>query len=256
MDTIAASSSHEAHIVTILPAFMPFGQNGELVLDSFLTFNCFAAYLAVLHFNARNPTVVPELAQLTDCDLKMTLETMDTHASPFVAIRKLMTALSGPKRVSGLVGAFFSTISIQMAALSGIYEIPQISPISQSPKLNDKTSYPFFARTTVSVDAIAKAIVNHYKHSGVRIFGAFVVSDAIGIEIQSALTVWAFRNGMVAHVVRYDLNAESIEEAVTWMKSTNVRYIYAYMNNEIWRSLVEFSHNTGILGNPGMALLC
>lgn len=52
---------------------------------------------------------------------------------------------SGP--VFGVVGGSYSSVSLQVANLLGLFHIPQISPASTAKALSDKTRFEYFART-------------------------------------------------------------------------------------------------------------
>ncbi|KAM8893147.1 metabotropic glutamate receptor 3 isoform 1-T2 [Spinachia spinachia] len=52
-----------------------------------------------------------------------------------------------PLVIAGVIGGSFSSVSIQVANLLRLFQIPQISYASTSAKLSDKTRYDYFART-------------------------------------------------------------------------------------------------------------
>ncbi|XP_028305418.1 metabotropic glutamate receptor 3 isoform X2 [Gouania willdenowi] len=52
-----------------------------------------------------------------------------------------------PLAISAIIGGSYSSVSIQVANLLRLFQIPQISYASTSAKLSDKTRYDFFART-------------------------------------------------------------------------------------------------------------
>ncbi|XP_051916201.1 metabotropic glutamate receptor 3 [Hippocampus zosterae] len=52
-----------------------------------------------------------------------------------------------PLAIAGVIGGSFSSVSIQVANLLRLFQIPQISYASTSAKLSDKTRYDYFART-------------------------------------------------------------------------------------------------------------
>ncbi|XP_061418925.1 metabotropic glutamate receptor 3-like [Lethenteron reissneri] len=53
----------------------------------------------------------------------------------------------GPTAIAGVIGGSYSSVSIQVANLLRLFQIPQISYASTSAKLSDKSRYDFFART-------------------------------------------------------------------------------------------------------------
>uniref|UniRef100_A0A8D2LJX4 Glutamate metabotropic receptor 2 n=1 Tax=Varanus komodoensis TaxID=61221 RepID=A0A8D2LJX4_VARKO len=52
-----------------------------------------------------------------------------------------------PTAITGVIGGSYSDVSIQVANLLRLFQIPQISYASTSAKLSDKTRYDYFART-------------------------------------------------------------------------------------------------------------
>ncbi|KAG9345634.1 hypothetical protein JZ751_008778 [Albula glossodonta] len=52
-----------------------------------------------------------------------------------------------PLAIAGVIGGSFSSVSIQVANLLRLFQIPQISYASTSAKLSDKSRYDYFART-------------------------------------------------------------------------------------------------------------
>ncbi|KAI5093683.1 metabotropic glutamate receptor 2 precursor, partial [Silurus meridionalis] len=52
-----------------------------------------------------------------------------------------------PLAISGVIGGSYSDVSIQVANLLRLFQIPQISYASTSAKLSDKSRYDYFART-------------------------------------------------------------------------------------------------------------
>ncbi|KAM3869811.1 metabotropic glutamate receptor 3 [Diretmus argenteus] len=52
-----------------------------------------------------------------------------------------------PLAIAGVIGGSYSSVSIQVANLLRLFQIPQISYASTSAKLSDKTRYDYFSRT-------------------------------------------------------------------------------------------------------------
>ncbi|XP_030646025.1 metabotropic glutamate receptor 3 [Chanos chanos] len=69
-----------------------------------------------------------------------------------------------PLAIAGVIGGSFSSVSIQVANLLRLFQIPQISYASTSAKLSDKTRYDYFARTVPpdSYQAAAMAEILRY----------------------------------------------------------------------------------------------
>lgn len=68
-----------------------------------------------------------------------------------------------PKRVAGVIGGSYSSVSIQVANLLRLFKIPQISYASTSAQLSDKTRYEYFVRTVPPDNFQALAMVDIVK---------------------------------------------------------------------------------------------
>lgn len=68
---------------------------------------------------------------------------------------------SGP--VFGVIGGSYSSVSLQVANLLGLFHIPQISPASTAKALSDKTRFKYFARTVPPDTFQSSALVDIVK---------------------------------------------------------------------------------------------
>eukprot|EP00927_Polykrikos_kofoidii_P005388 TRINITY_DN12133_c0_g1_i5.p1 TRINITY_DN12133_c0_g1~~TRINITY_DN12133_c0_g1_i5.p1 ORF type:complete len:1314 (-),score=134.90 TRINITY_DN12133_c0_g1_i5:23-3964(-) len=55
--------------------------------------------------------------------------------------------LNGRDKINGLIGGYHSGITLPIANVAAVMNIPQISYAASSPKLSNKVSYPYFMRT-------------------------------------------------------------------------------------------------------------
>ena len=65
-----------------------------------------------------------------------------------------------PVPTSGIVGAAGSRVSVPVASLGRLFNMPQVSYASTSPLLNDQTRYSYFRRTIPSDDLQVQAMVD------------------------------------------------------------------------------------------------
>ena len=91
--------------------------------------------------------------------IRTSLDVMDT-VSFECADRSTPRPKYRSKPVSGVVGASYSTISINAANLFRLFRIPQISPASTAQALSDKSRFEFFARTVPPDTFQATALVD------------------------------------------------------------------------------------------------
>ncbi|XP_041459355.1 metabotropic glutamate receptor 3-like isoform X3 [Lytechinus variegatus] len=73
-------------------------------------------------------------------------------------------APTSAESVAGVIGGSYSTVSMQVANLLRLFEIPQISYASTSARLSDKSRFEFFARTVPPDTLQAKAIADILAH--------------------------------------------------------------------------------------------
>ena len=112
-----------------------------------------------------DPTLLPNVT--------LAFTTRDTCSNPSHALDRAFqfvqsedgrcAGASGAVAVSGVVGAHYSRVSIDVANLLSLYKVPQISFISTADVLSDKTRFDYFFRTVppdkLQAEAIADIIV-------------------------------------------------------------------------------------------------
>jgi len=93
-----------------------------------------AVYLAMEHLNNGDGSVIPEVEGLNErCPIRFTTEMIDSNRSPAVAVDKAIEIISRENQTTcALAGAGRSPVTIPLAIISGIRDIPQISPLSTS----------------------------------------------------------------------------------------------------------------------------
>jgi len=93
-----------------------------------------AVYLAMEHLNNGDGSVIPDVKGLNErCPIRFTTEMIDSKRSPAVAVDKAIEIISRENRTTcALAGAGRSPVTIPLAIISGIRDIPQISPLSTS----------------------------------------------------------------------------------------------------------------------------
>ena len=92
-------------------------------------------------------------------DVKLGIHIVDTcgipsigtnRAKQFIDIKCEDNLRTEKAYVAGVVGAMYSSVSIDVAKFLTPWKLPQISPASTSAKLEDKYGFPMFARTVPS----------------------------------------------------------------------------------------------------------
>ena len=83
-------------------------------------------------------------------------------SSPLVP-RKNIEAIN-KRKVVGVIGAASSSVSIQVANLLRLFQVPQLSYASTSPELSNKERFPFFSRVLPSDTLQAEAMATLVHH--------------------------------------------------------------------------------------------
>ena len=256
----------QCHLTTLLPltsTVVDEHGNQTRTPISFRVYLEAASYLALKHFNDRNPQVLPKLNNLLlDCDVQLTVEMRDTQFSPIEAARQLQDIYLHPNhsiekpQPFALLGAARSAVSQTVAILSGSYELPQMSATSTSVSLDNKEVYPFFARTVPSNAGDAKALILYLERLKVTHFGVIFIQDSFGGAYHDYIKTDANEKGMAIISAPFnDGDNGSILEAIERIRKSQVKYIFGIFNPRTWKSVFQGAIKAGILGSSGYTWL-
>jgi len=171
---LARSAASAAHRDVRLGLYMPASKDLTNVFtedqgDFFLASSAMSL-LAVDHFNARDPTVLPVLSDaysLDKCPIQLNATLVDTGYTATNVMSQYVKRYSDPAmEFDAVVGAARSACSMPLATLVGIDQIPMVSYWSTSAKLEDKGAYPTFLRTIPSDSAVSFAAANLFDGFG------------------------------------------------------------------------------------------
>ena len=128
--------------------------------------------MAAHHFNNRIPTIVPKLATLSECDIKVTFDIFDTQWSPAYATKQLVLDIlprletsilnESRKYPTGIVGGFRSSTSQVLAIVGGAANLTQVSYSAVADELDDKEQYPFFGKVISPTSDISKTAAEYF----------------------------------------------------------------------------------------------
>jgi hypothetical protein len=149
-----------------IKTFIPFS-NGRVTRQGFQD-DAFTALLAAYHFN--NPDLSPILTQeqVAGCDVRLTMELLDTQYSPiettraFTNVLQRRTGFQVPE-AAGVVGAFRSAVTSPLAILTGVNDIPQITSASTAVDFDVTEQYPLFGRTVTSTVGEAEVALKFFQ---------------------------------------------------------------------------------------------
>lgn len=236
-----------------LPIFLPYGKK---VIDP-----PGAAILAAHHFNTANETIVP---QVKDCGYRITLEFHNTMRSPLEASRQLYDVLMRQPEGVGtphqpypgaIIGALFSSVSIPLATLSGVFKLPMINHGSTSTKLDDKGQCPTFGRVIASTRGTAGAMAKYFTEIKVLHLGVLHVGDEYGEsqarELQSAAEQLGIKVVVASFVLEPTNTLSSrIEQAIRQLRQSDFRYFVGVFYKAQLKDIMREAYRHGIAG-PG-----
>jgi hypothetical protein len=164
--SISSAEEQVTYRLADIKTFVPFS-NGTNVRQGFQN-DAYTALLAAYHFN--NPHLSPILTseQMEGCDVRLTMELLDTQASPiettrtFTRVLQRNTDFSVPE-AAGVVGAYRSAVTSPLAILTGVNDIPQISPASTAVDFDVTEQYPLFGRTVASTVGEAEVALKFFQ---------------------------------------------------------------------------------------------
>lgn len=179
-------------------------------------------------------TLLPNLT--LGFDIRDTCVNQDTalqHSLDFLNVDVGGSGRQG-KGISGVIGAASSQVSIYVANLLRLFEIPQISYASTARILSDKSRYEYFFRTVPPDSLQARAIADLIYHHNWTYVSLVHTADAYGSEGILALKDELNKHNNVSNTtfcIAADI--ELSLEATTWEYDEAVSKLvdYQYTNN-------------------------
>jgi len=154
-----------------------------------------------------------------------------------------------------LLGAARSSVSIPTSIVTGIAGYPQLSAISTSAALNDKSQHPLFGRTIPSDDGTSIPFILYMRDIlHVQYLGVIHINDsygsAFGQGLQAAAQLLAPDMVVQAVEIPIDATQESIQNAVKILKETGFAYFFGILfPTRIVDAVMEEAYRQGIQGD-------
>lgn len=242
--------------------FMPFStldSNGNrAVYNEITTLESGAAVmLAAQHLNAGNGSLVPDLGGLSDqCPIRFTVEWVDTEFVESSAVNSAieLTDRKLPEREPcAIIGAVRSAVSIPTSLITGLRGYPQVSGMSTSATLDDKTLYPLFGRTVPSDVGTATAAVLYIRYVlGIRFIAMVHTSDAYGTAyargMRDVIPEHAPDLAIVTFILRFGASKEEARNVVKLLKDTQSMYFFGVLFNDDADAVLTEAIEQGIAG--------
>ncbi|KAK1740311.1 GABA-B receptor-like protein [Skeletonema marinoi] len=270
-----------------LPYVFPFTDSSGSPWNAIGTYEGFAAIaLAAQHLNAGDGSIVPEVAALANnkCGVKFNVAAFDTALSESIAVDQIIQitdrtnaqaiANGGPADDANvllrppcvILGAARSAVTMPTSLISGLRGFPQISPISTSPALDDKSQYRYFARTIPNDDGTSVPLIARLNSGsgddntgakdeseswGVNHLAVLYVDDAYGNAFAQGIVLAAkeMAPGMQIETFSLAVNPDDaqIQRVIASMAESQYMYFFAILASS-YDEIMTAAYNAGIAG--------
>ena len=157
-----------------------------------------------------------------------------------------------PKRVAGVIGGSYSSVSIQVANLLRLFKIPQISYASTSAQLSDKSRYEYFVRTVPPDNFQALAMVDIVKKFNWTYVSTVASDGEYGVPgIEYFQTEAKTRNICLAETLKVSSNPSTEEYDKIIEKllgKSNARVVILFLREEDARGILEAATGRNVSG--------
>ena len=203
-----------------------------------------SALLAVSDFNSRNVGALPALGTVSACDKQLQMRLLDSGGSVTKSVQALGDLSSGTDVV---IGPGRSSVSFYTAAITGAYELPQISYWSTSIDLSNTEKFPRFMRTIPSDHAPASDICSFWKHElGLSTVAVLYLQDPYGRTYEEVARAECQSLGLAFFSSGFS-DADSIWSAVTSLSNSNAKAVLAVTFPPSLDLIVAAALQTGLL---------
>nr|XP_032822592.1 metabotropic glutamate receptor 8-like [Petromyzon marinus]XP_032822593.1 metabotropic glutamate receptor 8-like [Petromyzon marinus] len=152
-----------------------------------------------------------------------------------------------PERIAGVVGAAASPVSIMVANMLRLFQIPQISYASASPELSDSTRYDFFSRVVPADTAQARALLDVARSLRWSFVSTLASEGSYGESSAEAFVQAAKENGGVCIAqsmkIARDSKPRDFDKTIRRLLETSAaRAVVIFANEEDVRRVLEAAH--------------
>ena len=235
------------------------------------------AMLAIHHWNNGNDVIVKEIKDINEtCNLRFTSEMFHTNTSPRKAIQDLMNVMSRSIDVTDIIdhsskssssaeqqrqlqpcailGPKFSSVSVQFATITGIYDLLQISPSASSLELENNNEYPTFARTHPSDGGSGKIMIDYlFRDLNVTKFVVVHTGDSYGDEYNKVINDYASKKNLTCVSKRLNVNDVSEKSVKELLKDIStqqeVNYFVGIFYSIHYETIMTVAGDLGLAGN-------
>ncbi|XP_073342657.1 extracellular calcium-sensing receptor-like [Pagrus major] len=163
----------------------------------------------------------------------------------------------GSPPVLGIVGDSFSTSSIAISSVLGLYEMPIVSYFATCSCLSDRKRFPSFFRTIPSDAFQVRAMIQILKHFGWTWVGLLVSDDDYGLHVAQSFQSDLVQTGggclAYLEVLTWDSDPSELKRIVDVMKKSTARVVMVFAHESLLINLMEEVVRQNLTGQQWIA---
>ena len=148
----------------------------------------------------------------------------------------------------GIVGAAASRVSIPVASLGRLFEVPQVSFASTSPTLSGRETYSYFYRTVPPDNLQAKAIIDILLRFSWNYISIIYVGDAYGQPGAQVLRQLAMDNSICINLdreIELGFTTENYQDLAEELLASDANVVILFSHGQnVWLLLQEIVKST------------
>ncbi|XP_032446314.1 extracellular calcium-sensing receptor-like [Xiphophorus hellerii] len=164
---------------------------------------------------------------------------------------------SGSPPVLGVVGDHYSTFSIAIANVLGLYSMPIVSYYATCSCLSDRQRFPTFFRTIPNDAFQVRAMIHILKHFGWTWFGLLVSDDDYGLHVAQSFQADLAESGesclAYLEVLPWDSNPGELRRIVHTIKTSTARVVIVFAHEIHMIQLMEEVAQQNVTGRQWIA---
>lgn len=170
-----------------------------------------------------------------------------------------MSRAPGVERLPcAFIGGALSSVSVPTSMATGWLGYPQVSAVSTSAELDDKTNHPLFGRTVPADDDTAIPVVLFFRNVlNIRNVVVLNNNDSYGNDYAEGLRKAALEHTPDLNILQIPVdirgdstpNSFEVQSAVRRVKESQHRYIFSLLFLDDWERFSSAAYEQGILGD-------
>ncbi|KAM9359522.1 extracellular calcium-sensing receptor-like [Symphorus nematophorus] len=163
----------------------------------------------------------------------------------------------GPPPVLGIVGDSYSTFTIAMSSVIGLYKLPIVSYFATCPCLSDRQRFPSFFRTIPSDTFQVRAMIQILKHFSWTWIGLLVSDDDYGLHAARSFQADLVQSGggclAYLEVLPWGNDPSELRRIVDLIKISTARVVIVFAHESHMIHLMKEVVRQNVTGRQWMA---